>query len=174
LPKNDKYGYSFSENINSNNLIIKENLFNQEINMNVKIKNQKDFWTQKAIPTFMIIMGVGIASIWIMDITSGEFSGQGNFFQWKNYGGEYLWPHICAEYLTAIGLFTGGVGLIKQKKWAVSLSCISLGALTYTSLNSLGWTFVEKERYGYAVPMLVGLTGSIISIKILISKDLKR
>jgi len=131
-------------------------------------KKAKPLREGRIIPTFMIIMGVGMVGIWTMDIATGKFKNQGNFFEWRNDGGDYMWTHISAEYFTGLFLITSALGLFLEKNWAVPASLVSLGALAYTSLNSLGWTFVEKNRYGYAVPMGIGGIGSIISITILL------
>jgi hypothetical protein len=126
-----------------------------------------DLARNRMVPVFLVIMGMGISGIWSMDITKGKFKDQGHLFSWKNEAGEFLWTHILAEYLTAGMLIIGGTGLFLDTDWSVSLAMIALGALGYTSLNNLGWTFVKKERKGYAIPMMLGLVGCIISICIL-------
>lgn len=63
------------------------------------------------IPLVMIIIGLGMASIWLIDILSGKFSGQGSFLRWRE-GENLLWPHILAEYIVAVGLIAAGLGLI--------------------------------------------------------------
>lgn len=142
--------------------------FYKTANYDFNVKKESRVWEDKIIPSFMIVMGAGMVGIWTVDIASGKFKNQGNFFQWQNDAGDYMWTHITAEYITGISLITSGVSIFADKDWAVSLSLVSLGALAYTSLNNLGWTFVEKERYGYGVPMVIGSIGSIISITILI------
>lgn len=154
--------YCISQNINK----IEET--KNFVNLNIPSKKQNNIWEDKIIPSFMIIMGTGMVGIWSVDIASGKFKNQGNFFRWQNEGGDYMWTHISAEYITGLTLITSGISLFADKNWAVSVSLVSLGALTYTSLNNLGWTFVEKNRYGYAVPMGFGLIGSIVSISILL------
>jgi hypothetical protein len=119
------------------------------------------------VPIFMIIVAIGIMGIWTADIISGKFSGQGNFFKWRE-GENLLWPHILAEYLTAAGLITGGVGLYNGKEWALSVSLLSLGAVTYSAINSSGWVLADKSRIAYGIPMWVCLAGSVVSIFILI------
>jgi len=131
-------------------------------------ENQKNPWKNTVIPLFMLTMGIGMAGIWTLDIASGKFRQQGNFFQWRNDGGDYMWTHILAEYLTGIALVTGGISRFADAQWAFPVALIALGALAYTSLNNLGWTFVEKSRTAYAVPMALGFAGSIISIFILL------
>ena len=116
----------------------------------------------------MMVMGFGIAIIWAMDIIKGKFSHMGHFFRWSNDGGDLMWPHITAEYLTATGLIAAGMGALAGLDWAPPLSLVMLGALCYTSLNSLGWVFADKKRLPYGIPMVFGLLGGIASLVILI------
>jgi len=125
-------------------------------------------WISLFVPVFMILLGSGIASIWAMDIIKGKFRDQGSFFNWLNDGGDKMWPHILAEYFTAAGLIAGGLALFTVKAWAVTFSLVFLGALSYTSLNSLGWVFAQRDRIGYGIPMMAGLAGAIVSIIILL------
>lgn len=131
----------------------------------LSFQQNPDFWISQVVPVFMFFMALGMISIWTIDIAKGKFSG--NFFRWIE-NDQLLWPHITAEYLTASGLIVGGFGLLTQKEWGMDVSLVFLGALSYASLNSLAWAFKEKERLGYAVPMLIGLTGAVISFTILI------
>ena len=52
--------------------------------------------------------------------------------------------------------------------FAQVLSPFALGALFYTSLNSLGWAFARKDRFSYAVPMLVGVVVAVFSLVVLL------
>lgn len=125
-------------------------------------------WISLFVPVFMILLGSGIAGIWAMDIIKGKFRDQGSFFNWLNDGGDKMWPHILAEYFTAAGLIAGGLALFTVKAWAVTFSLVFLGALSYTSLNSLGWVFAQRDRIGYGIPMMAGLAGAIASVIILL------
>jgi len=124
----------------------------------------QDTWENHIVPTYMALQGVAIAGIWTKDLLSGKF--EGGFFEAKE-NNLLLWPHVTAEYLTATGLMVGAYGLYKEKPWGRKVALVSLGALAYTSLNSLNWALAEKERLKYAVPMLMGLFGSTVSITIL-------
>ncbi len=119
------------------------------------------------VAAFMIFMGIGIPAIWTIDIIKGTFRDQGIFFHWKNEGGDLMWPHIFAEYSTGILLLVTGIAILTETSWANKFAYFPLGALAYTSLNSLGWTFVMRQRYGYAVPMAIGLIGSVVCVLIL-------
>jgi hypothetical protein len=129
---------------------------------------QPHFMKNRVIPIFMVTIGVGMAAIWSADIASGKFSDQGNFFAWRE-GENMLWPHIMAEYLTAAGLIAGGIGLYHGKSWALGVSLLSLGAVSYSAINSSGWVIAQKERLGYGIPMWVSLAGAAVSVVILLN-----
>ncbi len=116
----------------------------------------------------MILMGLGITLIRTMDILRGKFREQGNLFHWKNDGGDLMWPHLLAEYLTALVLVMGGIGLFRPFQGSLLLSMAALGALFYTSLNSLGWVLVRKERCAYGTSMMAGILGSVICFVVLL------
>lgn len=128
--------------------------------------NNSDIFKNWLVPIFMLSIGFGIGWIWAVDITSGKFKGQGNFFNWKE-GESLLWPHILAEYLTSIGLISGAIGIIYKTTWALTLSLLSLGAVIYSCINSTGWVLAKKERISYGIPIWLSFIGAVISIFIL-------
>ncbi len=119
--------------------------------------------------SLMVLTGTGIIIVWLKDIFSGIRIDRSNGFLKSRdiENGELLFPHLFAEFLTASGLIIGGAGLIFFPEWGNSISLISLGALLYTSLNSLSWALAKKERFTYAVPMIFGLIFSVFSIIVL-------
>jgi len=139
----------------------------QSVNLSSNRFDQ-DLFRNRIIPIFMIVAGISIAGIWTTDFTSGKFSDQGSFFDWRE-GENMLWPHIAAEFFMSIGLVVGGMGLFATKDWGLWLSLVSLGALVYSAVNSSGWVIAEKSRLLYGVPVWFSLTGAIISIVIIIS-----
>jgi len=122
----------------------------------------------RIIPVIMWITALGLVGIWTRDIVAGKFSGQGSFFKWRE-GENMLWPHICAEYLTSLGLIAGGTGLWMGGPWGLPVSLLSLGALVYSAINSSGWVFAEKERLPYGIPMWISLAGAVFSLIVLIA-----
>ncbi len=125
---------------------------------------------------FMVVMGAGIAGIWTVDIVrSPEVDRTRGFLRARDRSnGSLLVPHWTAEYVTALLLAVGGFGLVLSTppgvwSWAIP---IGLGALAYTSLNSLGWVLADRSRAIYAIPMTIGLIGAIASIGLLLAGSL--
>jgi len=138
------------------------------LDFNIKGLADPDPVDNRIIPIFMIVMGAGIILIWMMDVANGKFRDQGNILDWKSEGGDRIWLHLLAEYLTAGLLIAAGIGLLGQNGWGYNLGYVALGMLAYTSLNSLAWTFADKSRHPYSIPMLIGLAGSVTSILLLL------
>jgi hypothetical protein len=120
------------------------------------------------IAVFSIVMGAGIVLIWSINIVGGRFDDMDGFFDWKNDVGEKMWTHILAELITALLLMAGGVGLLFPTAWAYVVTAFALGALAYTSLNSLGWALARRDRYPYVIPMSIGLSGGIVCLVMLL------
>ena len=117
--------------------------------------------TTGAIAAFMIVMGLGIIVIWTRDIVAGtQFDHRHGRRHARDVDGSLLLPHWLAEYTAALGLLIGGAGLLAGTRWAGLVSAAALGALCYTSANSLGWALALRDRRPYAIPMVVGLVGS--------------
>ena len=114
----------------------------------------------------MILMGAAIAAVWTKDILFNEqIDLSKGFFKSRDPdGGTLFWPHWLAEYTTAGCLLAGGIGSLLEAKWAPTFSLFALGALFYTSCNSLGWAFAKPERLPYAVPMVVGVLVSLLCL----------
>ena len=117
---------------------------------------------RSVVAVFMIVMGVAMAAIWTKDILSNdEIDTSAGLLKARDTGGTIFWFHWVAEYGTAALLIAGGLGLMLEARWSFLPALLGLGALLYTSMNSLGWAFACKERFSYAVPMLVGLIGGL-------------
>jgi hypothetical protein len=125
------------------------------------------------VGVFMLVMGAGIAGIWTIDIVrSPEVDRTRGILRAHDRStGSLLVPHWIAEYATALLLLAGGAGLVFAAapgawSWLVP---IGLGALAYTSLNSLGWVLADRSRATYGIPMAIGLIGAIASIGLLVA-----
>ena len=124
----------------------------------------------------MIVMGTGIAAIWTVDILrSPEVDRTRGILRARDRSsGSLLLPHWAAEYATAVLLLSGGIGLatgIPPGTWSW-LVPVALGALAYTSLNSLGWVLADRSRAAYGIPMAIGLLGAIAAIGMLLTGSL--
>jgi hypothetical protein len=128
------------------------------------------------VGVFMLVMGAGIAGIWTVDIVrSPEVDRTRGILRARDRSnGSLLVPHWIAEYATALVLLAGGIGLVFATspgawRWLVP---IGLGALAYTSVNSLGWVLADRSRTAYGIPMAMGLIGAIASIGLLVAGSL--
>ena len=120
----------------------------------------------------MLVMGIGMGVIWARDIVRGEqleISG-GRWRARDPQSGSLMLPHWIAEYGTVGVLVTGAVGLLTESSWGEPLSLVALGALVYTSTNSLGWALAERARLPYAVPMLVGVLGGLTALIVVLAR----
>jgi len=129
----------------------------------------QDLWKHRIVPTSMLVSGIGITSVWTMELISQKnVDVSGGFFNIRDRNtNQILWPHLVAEYSTATGLIVGAIGLYRQKEWGRIATLISAGALVYTSLNSLGWVLSDESRRIYMVPMLTSLTAAGVTIVVL-------
>ncbi len=125
---------------------------------------------------FMLVMGAGIAGIWTVDIVrSPQVDRTRGMLRARDRStGSLLVPHWIAEYATALLLVAGGIGLVTAAapgawSWLVP---IGLGALAYTSMNSLGWVLADRSRAAYGIPMAIGLVGAVASIGLLVAGSL--
>lgn len=124
------------------------------------------------VSIFMIVMGLGMAAIWTMEIVrSHEVDRSHGLMRARDRStGSLLLPHWLAEYGTATLLIVGGLGLLlglAPGSWTW-LVATGLGALAYSSLNSLGWALSDPARSAYAAPMLLGLVGAVLSLGLVI------
>lgn len=120
---------------------------------------------RSAVAVFMIVMGIAMAAIWTKDtLFNDEIDTSAGLFKARDTDGTIFWFHWVAEYGTAALLVGGGLGLLLDAGWSPLVALLGLGALLYTSMNSLGWAFARKERYSYAAPMLVGLIGGLVAV----------
>ncbi|HYM83871.1 MAG TPA: hypothetical protein VEY67_06950 [Candidatus Dormibacteraeota bacterium] len=123
------------------------------------------------VAIFMLVMAVGIAGIWTADIVRNpEIDRSRGLLRARDRDERVLVPHWIAEYGTSVLLLVGGLGLVLgwpsgAWSWTVPLG---LGALAYTSMNSLAWVLADRARMPYGVPMTVGFVGAVVSALLLL------
>jgi hypothetical protein len=127
------------------------------------------------VGTFLVVMGIGIAGIWTVDILRNpEIDRSRGLLRARDRAGSVMVPHWIAEYATALLCLLGGLGLVlgwTSAAWSWIVA-IALGALGYTSLNSLAWVLADRARLPYGVPMVVGLVGALVAFVLLLSGSL--
>lgn len=123
----------------------------------------------RVVPAFLLLSAASVAGIWTVDLIKGEKAQRpaGVLSLRDRDTQENLVPHLIAEYATAGALVAGAVGLVMRARWGRPAAGASLGALTYTSVNSLSWVVSRRERLPYGLPMVATLTGSVASFAIL-------
>lgn len=117
--------------------------------------------------SFMLLMtGISMIIIWIMDIGKNpDVDLSAGFFRAREKkSGNIFWYHIVAEVVTGILLIASGIILIIRDFNSFPVVYFALGALFYSSMNSMGWAFAEKERRRYAIPMITALLISVLSL----------
>jgi hypothetical protein len=112
---------------------------------------------------------VAIAGIWTRDIVSAQQldTAEGRLRARDPQAGTVMLPHWIAEYATAAALLAGSAGLLIGTGWGKPLGMVALGALVYTSINSLGWVLADRIRTPYGVPMAAGAIGGLAGIIVL-------
>ena len=117
-----------------------------------------------ALPVFLLATATAIAGLWIVDLLRGDkIDSSKGFWALRDLEtGQRLLPHLLAETMTSVGLAAAAIGCLSSRTWARELALIALGALVYTSLNSLSWVMGDRERWAYGVPMLAALVGAMI------------
>lgn len=123
-----------------------------------------------AVAIAMILMGATIATVWTHDIVRADKLdvSDGLLRARDPNDRSLLLPHWIAEYMTATALVGGAIGLIFERGWGIPAAAGGLGALLYTSLNSLGWALADPTRRAYAVPMGVGVVGASLGLGYLV------
>lgn len=116
------------------------------------------------------VMGAAMAGVWARDIMSGQgYDAPHGLLRAREADSEDLmiW-HWAAEFGTAILLVAGAFLIITGAAIAELVMLLGLGALLYTSTNSLGWSLASPLRRSYVYPMAIGLVGGLISAVLLI------
>jgi hypothetical protein len=54
--------------------------------------------------------------------------------------------HLAAEFITAIGLLLGGIGLLRERSWAVPVYLVAAGLLLYSVVVSPGY-FAQQGQW---------------------------
>jgi len=113
-----------------------------------------------------MVMGGAVAGVWTRDIIrADQLEISAGRLRARDPQAETLMlPHWIAEYATAALLVVAAGGLWADADWGEPLALVALGALIYTSINSLGWALADRVRRPYAIPMTVGAVGGLAAV----------
>ncbi|MEA3334740.1 MAG: hypothetical protein U9R25_02450 [Chloroflexota bacterium] len=75
--------------------------------------------------------------------------------------------HIAAEFVTAIALVAGGVGLLTGQSWSQWLYLVAIGMLFYTVIVSPGY-YAEKDEWPIVAMFAVILVLALASLVLII------
>jgi hypothetical protein len=69
--------------------------------------------------------------------------------------------HITAEFITAIVLLIGGIGLILNRTWAFNMFLLSMGMLIYAVVNASG-AYAQQGNVAMIAVFIVVIVLSVI------------
>jgi hypothetical protein len=99
-----------------------------------RIEPRSYSWPAILVGIVLILGGLAIIAYWAIFVTGGNMP-EG---LWTVVGNQYIAYHQAAELVMALLAIAGGFGLLIGRGWGMATSLAALGALLYTSVNSLG------------------------------------
>ncbi len=109
---------------------------------------------------FAIIVGVGMIGQWAVSYFSKQI------LELKTEPVR-IGFHLAAEFITALALIAGGVGLLGGWAWGVPVYLVATGMLLYTAIVSPGY-FAQKGQWGWLVMFGVILLLALVSLSLVI------
>jgi len=98
---------------------------------------------------YAILMGIGMIGQWVFSLAKKQVP------ELETEPIRILF-HLAAEFITAIALLVGGVGLLTGSNWGWQAYLVSMGMLLYTVIVSPGY-FAQRREW----PM-VGMFGVLL------------
>ena len=104
---------------------------------------------------YTIIIGIAMLCMWVFLLSKREVPE-------LNTKPTQITFHLIAEFMTSIVLIIGGIGLILNQSWGVTIFFISIGMVIYSTINAAGFYGQLKDW-----PMFIMLiTFTIVSLLI--------
>lgn len=121
---------------------------------------------RKVASAYAILIGIMMAAMWTMFAVTEQIP------EIDTSPREILF-HLAAEFMTAIALVAGGLGLLKLRNWGYPIYMVSLGMLAYTVVVSPGY-YAQREEYVFVgmFAVLMALDLVFIVLSVLKRKDL--
>ena len=102
---------------------------------------------------FGVVVGVLVPAQWAV------FLATGNVPQLEEAPRE-IWFHLVAEFLLAIVILVGGIGLLAGRGWARTVYLVGLGMVVYSVINSPGY-FAQRGEWLLVAMFMVLLVLSV-------------
>ncbi len=122
-----------------------------------RVRNQPTSfsWPAIVVGVLLILIGLAIIAYWV------DFTYRGNMPQglWTMENNQYIVFHQAAEYLMALLAIAGGLGLLAGRGWGMATSLVALGALLYTSINSLAYSLGSAPAL---TPIFLAVLGVVL------------
>ena len=81
---------------------------------------------------YIIIIGIAMLSMWLFLLIKREVP------ELKTKPTQIFF-HLAAEFLTSVILIIGGIGLIMNQSWGVTIFFIAIGMAIYSTINAAGF-----------------------------------
>lgn len=75
--------------------------------------------------------------------------------------------HLAAEFITALALIAGGLGLLGGWAWGVPVYLVATGMLLYTAIVSPGY-FAQKGQWGWLVMFGAIILLALVSLSLVV------
>ena len=105
---------------------------------------------------YSIVVGLAIIIAWILLLNTGQVP------ELQTTPIAIIF-HITAEFITAILLLIGGIGLMLNHRWAFNIHLVSMGMLIYAIVNATGY-YVQNGNMGMIAVFIIAIIPAIIII----------
>lgn len=109
---------------------------------------------------FAIIVGVGMIGQWAVSYFSKQIP------ELKTEPIR-IGFHLAAEFITALALIAGGLGLLGGWAWGVPVYLVATGMLLYTAIVSPGY-FAQKGQWGWLVMFGAIILLALVSLSLVV------
>lgn len=112
-------------------------------------------WPAIVVGVVLILIGVAIIGYWVLYALRGNMPDG----LWTVVNNQYIAYHQAAEVIMALLAVAGGFGLLSGRGWGMATSLAALGALLYTSVNSLANSVRNEPSF---TPIFLAVLGVVL------------
>ncbi len=109
----------------------------------------------RTVGWFQVVMGCGIVGVWALLLVTGQVPE-------VLEGRTDIWFHLAAELATGAALVVAGVLVLQRTSRASLATCVALGALGYTAVNSAGY-YAQSGEWAPVVLFGVVATSTLLA-----------